>query len=163
MSLDAGVAILTVVAAAGSALVAGVMFAFSTFVMAGLKRAGPEPGMRAMQGINEAAITAPFMILLFGTAVVAAVLCAITLVFSPSIIGIGWLLAGLAIYVVGNVVVTMVGNVPMNLALAKMSATASSGQVYWATYLARWTRWNHVRTVTAAAASTAFLASLFAG
>ena len=159
MSLPVGVATLTLVAGFGSALVAGIFFAFSTFVMAGLERAGPEHGMRAMQGINETAVTPPFMILLFGTAVAAIVLGAITLVSNQPVPGRSWMLAGLGFYFVGVIVVTIVGNVPMNNALAGLSATEPSGHAYWATYLSRWTLWNHVRTVTSAVAAAAFLAA----
>ena len=161
MSAQAGVAGLTVVAAFGSALVAGVMFAFSTFVMAGLGRVGPEHGMRAMQGINEAAVTAPFMILLFGTAAAALGLGAVTLFSDWSLMGRNWLLAGVGLYFFGVVLVTIIGNVPMNEALARKSAMESPGQAYWATYLSHWTLLNHVRTLAAAAASIAFAIARF--
>ena len=55
-------------AALGSGLVAGVLFAFSTFVMAGLVRLPPEQGLAAMQSINRSALRPPFMAALFGTA-----------------------------------------------------------------------------------------------
>ena len=64
---DGAPPILTVVNAIGSALVAGVFFAFSAFVMAGLGRAPAEAGTAAMQGINVTAPTAPFMIAFLGT------------------------------------------------------------------------------------------------
>ena len=45
---------LTIVGAVGSGLVAGVFFAFSTFVMSGLRRAPAPAGIAAMQSINRA-------------------------------------------------------------------------------------------------------------
>ena len=43
---------LAVVTASGAILVAGVFFAFSTFVMGALGRLPPEQGIAAMQSIN---------------------------------------------------------------------------------------------------------------
>ena len=62
-------AVLAVAAALGAALVAGVFFAFSAFVMRGLGRSGPVHAVPAMQGINLAAVRPPLMLLLFGTLV----------------------------------------------------------------------------------------------
>ena len=47
----------TLVTALGCGLVAGVFFAFSTFVMAALRRLKPEEGIAAMQSINILAVT----------------------------------------------------------------------------------------------------------
>ena len=44
--------ILTLLAALGSALMAGTFFAFSTFVMGALGRLRPPAGIAAMQSIN---------------------------------------------------------------------------------------------------------------
>jgi len=46
----------TLVTALGCGLVAGVFFAFSTFVMAALRRLKPEEGISAMQSINILAV-----------------------------------------------------------------------------------------------------------
>ena len=46
----------------------GVFFAFSAFVMQALARLPPAQGIAAMQSINVAAVTPPFMVALFGTA-----------------------------------------------------------------------------------------------
>ena len=59
----------TLVTALGCGLVAGVFFAFSTFVMAALKRLPAAEGIAAMQSINILAVTPIFMTTLFGTAV----------------------------------------------------------------------------------------------
>ena len=62
---------LTLVAAVGSGLVAGVFFAFSSFVMPALRRLPDEQGISAMQSINKAAPTPVFMSALFGSAAVS--------------------------------------------------------------------------------------------
>ncbi len=156
MNLTTSISTLTLIAGFGSALVAGVFFAFSTFVMAGLGRVEANQGMRAMQGINEAAVGPGLMVLMFGTALAAIALGAIVIFTKHSIPGAPWLLAGLVIYIAGTMVVTGVGNVPMNDALAAMSTTEPSGQAYWSTYLSRWTLLNHVRTIASGLAAGAF-------
>jgi uncharacterized membrane protein len=59
---------LELVAALGCGLVAGVFFAFSTFVMPALARLQPPQGITAMQSINITAINPLFMLAIFGTA-----------------------------------------------------------------------------------------------
>jgi uncharacterized membrane protein len=47
--------------------------------------------------------------------------------------------------------------VPLNDALAKIDPAAPESTRVWADYVARWTVWNHVRTVAALAALASFL------
>ena len=51
-SIEHIIPILTLAALLGSGLVAGIFFAFSTFIMKALDRVQPESGMRVMQEIN---------------------------------------------------------------------------------------------------------------
>ncbi len=57
--------ILTLISALGCGLVAGVFFAFSTFVMKALDRLPPAQGMTAMQSINVVVINPWFMTAFF--------------------------------------------------------------------------------------------------
>ena len=66
-----GMTALTVVAAIGSALVGGVWFTFSGFVMPALARLPAAEGVAAMQSINVKAVTPPLMLAMFGTAAAA--------------------------------------------------------------------------------------------
>ena len=58
---------LTLVTALGCGLNAGVFFAFSTFVMAGLRRLPAPQAIAAMQSINVTRRTPAFMTALLGT------------------------------------------------------------------------------------------------
>ena len=51
-----------------SALVGGLLFAFSSFVMRGLDQAGPAAAIKTMQGINRTVFTPWVMIPFMGTA-----------------------------------------------------------------------------------------------
>jgi uncharacterized membrane protein len=139
---------LTFAAALGAGVVGGVFFAFSNFVMPALARLPAAGGIAAMNSINITVITPTFMTVLFGTGLICLVLIA------AAILGWGqpgawWLLAGAVIYLVGNPIVTMVFNVPLNDTLAAVDPAGSDGAAAWAGYLRNWVMWNHVRAVTA--------------
>lgn len=141
----------TLLTAVGCGLAAGVFFAFSTFVMPALKRVTPSGGVEAMQSINRVALTPPFMIALFGTALVALGLIVWSVVSSddrPTAL----IVAGGGLYLVGTIGVTIAGNVPLNDRLERAdSAQATSAG--WHDWVNRWTAWNHVRTAAALAAA----------
>jgi uncharacterized membrane protein len=59
---------LTLVAALGCGLIAGVFFAFSTFVMSALARLQPAQGIAAFQAINITVYNPWFMGTFLGTA-----------------------------------------------------------------------------------------------
>ena len=151
--------LLTVLAALGSAIVGGVMYAFSSFVMSGLDRATPAQAVAAINGINVTAVRAPFMIPFVGTAFLSAALVVVGLVRwgRPG----SWLLvAGGLLYLAGSFGLTMAYNVPRNDALALVDPGSAEAAARWATYLREWTAANHVRAVTSLAAATAFVAAL---
>lgn len=56
--------IMTIVALLGSGIIAGVFYAFSTFIMQGLKKLADAEGVRAMQWINIT-VFSPLMMGLF--------------------------------------------------------------------------------------------------
>lgn len=151
---------LTLLAALGCGLVAGVFFAFSTFVMNALARLQPSLGIAAMQSINITAINPLFMLALFGTAAAC-----ITLVISSLLKwqqpGSIYLFVSSLLYLVGTIGVTIAFNVPLNDALAIVKPESSEGATLWARYLTNWTIWNHVRTVSSLAAATLFTIALY--
>jgi uncharacterized membrane protein len=153
------VPILTFIAAIGSGVVGGVFFAFSNFVMAALARLPVPSGIAAMNSINVTVITPTFMTALFGTGLICLVLIA-AVFFGWSQSGSYWLLAGAVIYVVGNPIVTMAFNVPLNDALAAVDPASANGAAVWANHLNQWVMWNHVRTVTAIVAMACFIMAL---
>lgn len=148
----------TLATALGCGLVAGAFFAFSSFVMPALGRLEPARGIAAMQSINVLAITPVFMTAVFGTAAACLGLVVWALVASDGPAAL--VLAGGAFYLVGTVGVTMAGNVPLNNRLAKPDPTEAGAARLWEEYLARWTAWNHVRTVAATIAAALLIVAL---
>jgi len=151
---------ITLLTALGCGLVAGVFFAFSTFVMKALARLAPAQGIAAMQTINVTVINPSFMGALFGTAA-ACVLLALTSLRSWHGPGAVYLLAGSLLYLVGTVLVTIVFNVPLNNGLEAVDAAGADGARVWAGYITKWTAWNHVRTVAALAAAASLTIALW--
>jgi uncharacterized membrane protein len=133
--------VLRVLAAVGSGLVAGLFFAFSVSVMAALRSLPAPDGAAAMRAINVAILNPLFLAVFVGT----ALLCVALVVAVAVTGGSAATAAGAGLYVVGAIGVTVVVHVPMNTALADSDAL-------WERYVVRWTRWNHVRTLAAAAA-----------
>lgn len=150
---------LVILTALGTGLVGGVFFAFSNFVMAGLARLPAPGGIAAMNAINVTVINPLFMTALFGSGLLCLVLGAYAL-FNWNMDGALLLLIGAILYFVGNVVVTMVVNVPLNNALAAADPASAEGAAVWTRYLSEWVMWNTVRTVTALAAMVAFILAL---
>ena len=144
---------LTLITALGCGLVAGVFYAFSTFVMKGLARLPSSQGIAAMQSINITVINPWFLgAAFFGTAAA----CVLVVVFSLlrwNEAGAPYLLSGGLAYLIGDILVTMVFNVPKNDALAAADPQSADGARIWAGYVTSWTAWNHVRTVAALAAA----------
>lgn len=138
--------------ALGCGLMAGVFFAFSTFVMSALARLQPPQGIAAMQSINITAIDPLFMTALFGTAA-ACIFLAVSSLLKWHQPGAAYLLVGSLLYIIGTVLVTIVFNVPLNDALAIVKPDSTEGANLWARYLTNWTFWNHVRTIAALAAA----------
>ena len=143
----------------GCGLVAGVFFAFSTFVMKALSRVPPTQGIAAMQSINITVINPWFMSAFLGTTVACASLAVLSLL-RWSEAGAVYLFSGALIYLIGTFLVTIVFNVPRNNALAAVDPGSDSGARLWASYISSWTTWNHVRTVAALAAQGLLIIAL---
>ena len=145
--------------ALGCGVMAGVYFAFSTFIMTSLGRLDQAAGIAAMNAINVDIVRSPFMPLFLGTTVAGAVLVVMG-VLRISEPGAVSMIVGGSLYVLGMFVVTMVFNVPMNDALAAVQPSAPEAGPAWASYLKDWVFWNHVRTIASVVASALFIAAL---
>ena len=139
-----------------SALVAGVFQSFSDFVMAGLARARPAGGIESMQQLNRTVMRSVFL---------ATFLALVPLTAGFAIYGFSVLtgparvliIVASVVYIVSVFLVTMLGNVPMNNALDALAYDSDAARDYWQRYTTQWTRWNHVRTLGAAATSALYL------
>ncbi len=156
--MTAPMKLLVLCTAVGSGVVAGVFFAFSTFVMPALGRLPAPQAIAAMQAINVAAVNRWFMGALFGTAA-ACVAVAVAPLLGWRVPGPGLARAGAAVYLLGVVGVTAAFHVPRNDALAAVTAESVQAAAVWSRYLAEWTGGNHVRTVAGVVATALLLAA----
>lgn len=137
----------------GCGVIGGVFFAFSTFVMKALARLPAAQGIAAMQSINVVVLNPLFLAPFLGTAFVCVIVVILTLGATAPVGS----RAGGVLYVIGTFLVTMAGNVPLNNRLARVDANSPEGASFWRHYVARWTVWNHVRTLAALLACIAFI------
>ena len=149
----------TLVASLSTGLMAGVFFAFSTFVMKAFARLPIPQGIQAMQFINLTAVPPVFMAALFGSTAICILLAVYSLLSwsEPAALS---LLLGSLLYLIGSFLTTVLFNVPLNNALAGVDPGSVDGATLWAGYLTSWTAWNHVRTVSSIFASAAYAFAL---
>jgi uncharacterized membrane protein len=144
-------------AALASAVVGGAFFAFSAFVMPGLRLVSPREGIAAMQGINRVAPRSLLLVPLLASPAGGAVVAAHALLgdaSQPAVRVAGGLLA------VAGFAVTPALNVPLNDELDRTDASAEDAPARWAAYLGPWVRWNHLRTVLCLGAAVLLAAGL---
>ena len=133
--------LVTLTAALGCGLIAGVFWAFSNFVMPALARLPACQGVAAMQSINLVVLNRRFLGVLLGTGLACLVLAVSALGerSGPS----AWLrLAGGALYLLGTILVTRVYHVPRNEALARRSAESAEAARLWSSYVSGWSSWK---------------------
>lgn len=136
----------------GSAVIGGIFFAFSNFIMKALRQVPPPEGLSVMQTINVTVLNRGFLGVFMGTALVCLILAVIAiaewqLARSP------YLLGGAVAYIGGTWLVTVLGNVPLNNRLAAVERDDPESAKVWADYLDRWTRLNSQRAGAALCAS----------
>ena len=154
--------VLTLVTALGCALVAGALFAFSSFVMKALARLPASQGIAAMQSINVTAVMPAFMSAFIGSAVACAAL-AVTSIFTWDEPYAVYLLIGSLCYLIGTFGLTIGYHVPRNDALAAVDPSQACAAEHWSRYVSTWTAWNHVRVIAALAAVALLALGLRAG
>jgi uncharacterized membrane protein len=142
---------LTVIAALGCGLVAGVFYAFSVMVMRSLAQLPADHGVAAMQAINVAALRPVFLWVFTGTAAVCAAVVVGSLVdwddASP------YLVVGGLLYLVGSFGLTVGYHVPRNEALDRVEPSGPDTPRHWSRYVREWTMGNHVRGAASLAAA----------
>jgi uncharacterized membrane protein len=152
---------LLILAILGTGIMAGVFYAFSGFVTQGIDRLPAADAARAMRGINVAAVRAPLMLALFGTGLVAITVLGFAI--AGALGGATWwAVAAAVIYLVGAIGVTGGANVPRNNRLAAAPEAPEALASAWNTFRPGWHAWNHVRTITCAAACVGFAVALVA-
>lgn len=157
--LDAVRVVTTALAALGAALVAGFFWAYAVSVLPGLTLAPPASAIAAMQAINAVVRTPLFGAGFFGALVAGGAAAAASLALFRRD-GSWIVLAGFALYVVGVMMVTSNGSVPLNDILAEVGPDAPDPDATWHAYVEPWAAWNWIRTMAALGAAALYLLAL---
>lgn len=134
-------------AAVSSGLIAGVYFAFSGFIMQAFGKIETEKSVAAMNSINETILRSMFMPLFFGSSFVSVLLITVAIINWDEAGAELTLIAGV-VYLGGMFACTVLFNVPLNNALARIDPNSENAHQVWSRYLKIWTSWNHLRTVS---------------
>ena len=149
----------TLFAALGCGLMAGLFFTFSTFLMTALGRLPTAQGIKAMQTINVVILNPVFGLLFAGTTLLCLFLV-VAFPFTTHQPYTGQRSIGAVLFLGGVILVTILVNIPLNDALAEVDPGSVAGSKLWARYLSVWTLWNHVRTLSAVGATVSLMLAL---
>jgi len=143
----------------GSALIGGVFFAFSSFIMKALARVPSAEGISVMQSINVVVLNPLFLGAFMGTAAISLLVIILAVIWweTPSA---PWFFTGGLLYLVGTFLLTGLGNVPLNNQLAAVKTSDPSAARLWERYLDQWTRLNSMRTAASVCAALMFAIGL---
>lgn len=150
---------LTSAAAVAAAVNAGVFFDFSFVIMPGLRELPAAQGISALQAFDRTAVSAPLMLLMFGTAALCVVLivrAAITWGSAAS----PWILAAAISFLLAVVVITGAGNVPISASVDALDPSSPDAATRWDDLFTQWVWWNHARVLTSIAAAAGFVIAL---
>ncbi|WEX08957.1 anthrone oxygenase family protein [Chelativorans sp. AA-79] len=130
-----------------SGAIFGFFYAWVCSTMWGLDAADPTIAIEAMQAMNASVRNAVFAPAFFGTPVVLTMTAALAFQAGFRRSALAFLGAAL-VYFFGGLLLTMVVNVPMNEALARIDVPADSteAQGIWRDYSDPWKFWNTART-----------------
>ncbi|MFC0681249.1 DUF1772 domain-containing protein [Lysobacter korlensis] len=148
--------VLVVVAVPLMGLAGGTFWAFSTGVMPGLRRTDDDTFVTVMRSINRAVLNPLFLVPIFLSPLLLAWAAFLELGGPRGLL----LLSAALVYFVGAVVVTLVGNVPLNNAL---DGSVSASKDARAAFERRWNILNGIRSGASVAAITLAIAALTHG
>jgi uncharacterized membrane protein len=144
------------IGAISTGLMAGVYFAFSVFIMDALNALPEDKAITSMISINKVILRSGFMPVFFGSSLLALILIFV----SDNPLQATWLKSAGIIYLVGMLLCTLLFNVPLNERLEQAKQPEQVRQV-WCLYVVQWTRWNHVRSLSALLACVCYLIALY--
>ena len=143
MRRDVAAKLMLLVSCVGSAAIGGVCFAFASFIMQALHKLDASEAIKTMQEINTTILTSATIVVWMAMVLVGI---AAAVLADGSILSV---LAALA-YTTGAVLITGLGNVPLNNHLASVDVDdddTTDLQEVWNTYSEKWGVYNVVRTV----------------
>ena len=139
--------IILIITATLTALMAGLFYAWSCSVMLGFARLTDREFVAAMQATNRAIQNPVFFAAFFGAPLFLIIS---TILHYGESVRFMLLLAASLIYIAGNFIVTIAGNVPLNNRLESFELASASDEEtarQRTNFERRWTILNHIRAV----------------
>ena len=126
----------------------GFFYAWVCSTMWGLDQMDPAAAIAAMNAMNASVRNAVFFPAFFLTPVVLSITALVCWRQQHSKAA-SWIAIAAIIYILGAFVPTVLVNVPMNQALAKITPALLQGeaQQIWSDYSVKWQIWNIARTI----------------
>lgn len=149
------------VATTFAGLMSGFFYAYSCSVMPGLSRLDDYPFISAMQSINRAIQNPVFFTGFFGVLILLPLVTYLKY-SSPASPVFWYLLCATVIYVTGVFLVTVVGNIPRNNALAKIDLPGATKELLSTRRKIFETKWNTLNIIRTVCATLAFIFALIA-
>ena len=146
------ISIVLVTTATTTAIMAGLFFAWSFSVTTGLAKLSNIEYIRAFQAMNRAILNPFFFICFFGTAILLPFSAFLYYQQHPSL-RFWFLIIASALYLIGVIGVTMVGNVPLNESLDAFNSQIAAAQEITSQrqqFEGNWNKMNNIRTVASA-------------
>ncbi len=143
-------------AATSTAMMTGIYFAFSGFIMRALEQVGAENAAPTMNAINQVILRSWFMPLFFGSTLTTVLILIISMINWQQSISTLLIFASTT-YLLGMFLCTVFFNVPLNKRLLVAESSNNTINQTWLHYVKHWTRWNHLRTLTSLIASICYM------
>jgi uncharacterized membrane protein len=143
----------------GSAIMLGLFFSFSVFMLQSFNKIAPAQAIAAMQSINANIGQPLFGVAFGGTALVAVGLGGWSIAHLDERHAV-YALIGCALFLLGTIVVTVGFNIPLNNDLDKLDPNSATAASDWKAFVESWLPWNHLRTLLNLAATVFFILSI---
>lgn len=143
--------IILILATLSTGIMAGIFFTWSNAVTTGIGRLSDIEYLRSFQAMNRTILNPAFFLALFGPAVLLPLASFFQLRLQPQ--KLFWiLLAASLLYLIGVIVITIVGNVPMNTILDKTALqdiSLEDAKTLRNSFENKWNSLNWIRTYCA--------------
>ena len=146
--------IILLLATLTTGLMAGLFFTWSFSVTRGLSKLSDTNYIETFQALNKAILNPAFVIIFWGSPL--CLVLSTIIYYQQPLPGIFWyLLTALVIYLIGCIVVTFAGNIPLNNSLENLnlkSASLEEIKLKRAGFEGRWNSLNMIRTISSSIA-----------
>ena len=153
--------VLLVITTLFAGLIAGLFYSWSISVTPGLAKLGDENYLSSFQSMNRAIINPVFLIVFMGLAILLILLSYFSY-NSPTPVQFWYILSAAVLYLVGVMLVTFLGNIPLNNSLEALQINSMNVEQMASFRLGFESKWNTLNTIRTICSSLSFLSLVVA-